>query len=269
MLDYLTRFGIPEKEARVYLALLELGAASVSEVAKRAKVPRTNTYHLLNSLLTQGLVSSQDKGSKMMFSAEDPSRITQMLKNRAEEYQQLYKEADRVMPEFYSIYNKEGKLKVRFFEGVEGVISAYEDTLNAKTEILAIASVEHTHSFFPGYFPAYYMRRAKRGIKTRAYFADFPESRRIQSLDEVHNRTSYIVPTKFASSPSISIYDHKVAIMSLREKFGAIIESEEVADALRHIFQLALERAEQYDRDLKRKEAREGTAPKKTTKKKS
>jgi sugar-specific transcriptional regulator TrmB len=251
MLDYLIRFGVPEKEAKVYLALLELGPSSVSQVAKRAKVPRTNTYHLLNSLVSKGLVTFQDNASKMVFAAEDPQRIVQMLRSQAEEYQRLHQEAKQLMPEFQSIFNKDdSKLHVRFFEGVEGLISAYEDTLTAQSEILGYASVEYQHSFFPGYFPNYYTRRTKRGIGVKCFLADSEESRRIKSLDKAHLRETHIVPSRFAISPEINIYDDKVAIMSLKEKFGAIIESREVADAFRKIFELAFERAKQYDKEL-------------------
>jgi sugar-specific transcriptional regulator TrmB len=253
MLDYLTRFGLPEKEAKVYLALLELGPSSVSEVAKRAKVSRTNTYHLLNALLARGLVNSHEKTSKIIFSAEGPERILQMLKSQAEDAQRVYSEAKDLMPELKSVFNKkDGKLSVRFYEGVEGIISAYEDTLGAKSEIQAFASVENQHSFFPGYFPAYYNRRTKNGISVRCLLADSEESRRIQSLDKAHLRKSFIVPDKYAISPEINIYDNKVAIMSLSEKFGAVIESQQVKDAFQNLFDLAFERAEQYDKELKK-----------------
>ena len=140
MLQKLVKFGLSEKEAQIYLALLELGPSSVSEIAKRAKVSRTNTYHLLNSLTAQGLVNSHEKLSKVIFSAENPERIIQMLKNKADKYNRLLQEAEDLMPELKPIYNqKDGKLRIRFYEGVEGVISAYEDTLTAKTEIWGYA----------------------------------------------------------------------------------------------------------------------------------
>ena len=267
MLDHLVRFGIPEKEAKVYLALLELGPSSVSQVAKRARVSRTNTYHLLNSLTSKGLVNSQEKISKVIFSAEAPERILQMLKSQADDFQRLYREAEKIMPEFKSIYRtKNKKLNVRFYEGVEGIISAYEDTLTANTEILGYASVEYQHVFFPGYFPAYYTRRTQKGIPVRCFLANTPESRRIQSLDKAQLRKTHIVPGKFAISPEINIYNDKVAIMSLKEKFGAIIESAEVADAFRKLFELAFERAEQYDKELLAKDIRDVAAKKKKKK---
>lgn len=255
MLALLEKFGLSKKEAQIYVALLELGPSSVAEVSKRSKVSRTNVYHILNSLTNTGLVSlaPADDSTKMVFSAENPSRILQMLRNERDKYERLYSEAESLVPELQSIYDKkDGKLKVRFFEGVEGVISAYEDTLTAKTEILASASVEYQHSFFPGYFPAYYHRRTKKGISVRCILADSEDSRRIQKLDETHIRKTLIVPSKFKISPEINIYDNKVAIMSLKEKFSAIIESQEVAEAFKKLFELAYERAEEYDRELKK-----------------
>ena len=259
MLEHLIHFGLPEKEARIYLALMESGPSSVSEVAKRAKVPRTNTYHLLNALISKGLVSFHDRTSKMIFVAEDPLRLVQMLKSKSEEYHRFYQEAKTLMPEFHSFYHKEdSKLHIRFFESVEGLVSVYEDTLSSKTEILGYASVEEQHNFFPGYFPAYYTRRTKLGITVRCFLADSVESRRIKSLDKAHLRTTYLVPERFAISPEINIYDNKVAIMSLKEKFGVIIESKDVAHAFRNAFELALERAEQYDRQIEEKPSKSG-----------
>jgi HTH-type transcriptional regulator, sugar sensing transcriptional regulator len=253
MLELLEKFGIPKKEGQIYLALLELGPSSVTEVAKRSKIPRTNAYHLLNSLIAKGLVNEVPKEgtSKMVFVAEDPARILQMLRNERDKFERLYNEAEELMPELQSVYNRsDKKLKVRFFEGVEGLISAYEDTLTASTEILAAASVEHQHTFFPGYFPAYYNRRTKKGISVRCILADSEGSRRIKEMDETHLRKTMIVPERFAISPELNVYDNKIALLSLKEKFGAIIESEEIADAFRKLFELCYERAEEYDKKL-------------------
>jgi len=251
MLEHLVRFGIPEKEAKVYLSLLELGPSSVSDVAKRAKVSRTNTYHLLNALLSRGLVNSHEKTAKVIFSAEPPQRILQILKNQADECQRMIKEAEQLLPELSSVYRKDdNKLRVRFYEGAEGIISVYEDTLTAQSEILAYASVEDQHDFFPGYFPAYYTRRSKEGISARCLLANNDESKRIQSLDKAHLRVSRLIPEEYGIFTELNIYDNKVVMMSFREKFGAIIESKEVTNAFKKLFELAWEKAEDYNEKL-------------------
>lgn len=254
MLDKLVEFGLSEKEARIYLALVELGPSSVTDIARRAKVTRTNAYHLLNSLLSHGLVSSNQGEAKVIFSAEKPDRLLFMMKEKLHEAEKNFKLAEEMMPELKSVYHDpEKKVSVRYYEGVEGIITAYEDTLTAKDKIYGYASVEHQHSFFPGYFPEYYKRRSDLGIGVDCFLADCEESRKVKAMDKSHRRTTKIVPEKFKISPEINIYDDKIAIMSLKEKFGVIIESGEVADAFRKMFTLAYEKAAQYDEDLEKK----------------
>lgn len=252
MLKKLIDFGLSEKEAKVYLSLLELGSGSVSDIARRARVTRTNTYHLLNALQSYGLVSSNEsKSSKSIFSAEKPERLIHMMREKLQEAERRYSDVKDLLPEIKSIYhNPEQKLSVRYYEGVEGIITAYEDTLTAKTKILGYASVEHQHSFFPGYFPEYYERRTKKGIAVECFLAETKDSLRIKALDKKQLRKTQIIPENFKISPEINIYDDKIAILSLKEKFGVIIESDDVADAFRKMFTLAYERAEQYDEDI-------------------
>ncbi len=254
MLSKLIASGLSEKEAKVYFALLELGTSTVTEIARRAKVARTNTYHLLNALLGYGLVSSNQDEAKMVFTAEKPERLLYLMKERLHGAEQNYEEVENLLPELRSIYHTpEKRVKVRFYEGVEGIISAYEDTLTAKSKILGYASVEHQYSFFPGYFPEYYERRTRKGIKVDCFLAESDDSLRIKAMDKKHLRTSLIIPKKFSISPEINIYDDKIAILSLKEKFGVIIESMEVADAFRKMFILANERAFEYDQEFQKR----------------
>lgn len=251
MLKKLIEFGLSDKEASVYMALLELGTAGVTDIARRAKVTRTNTYHLLNALMGYGLVSLSDDTRKALYSVEPPDRFLFMMKKKLADSERMLREAEEMMPELRSVYHDPDQtLHVRYYEGVEGIITAYEDTLTAKTKILGYASVADQHAFFPGYFPEYYERRTKKGIQVECFLADSVESRRIKAMDKKHLRVTKIVPEKFQISPEINIYDDKLAIMSLREKFGVIIESREVVEAFRKMFELAYERAAQYDKEI-------------------
>lgn len=52
----LTEFGLSDKEARIYLALLELEIATAFDTAKHAGINRSSTYVVLESLKKKGLV---------------------------------------------------------------------------------------------------------------------------------------------------------------------------------------------------------------------
>ena len=58
---------------------------------------------------------------------------------------------------------------------------------------------------------------------------------------------------KFSLSPEIYIYDNKVAYIGLKEKFGVIVESQEIAEAEKRIYELAWEASKIYDVEEEKK----------------
>ena len=144
------------------------------------------------------------------------------------------------------------KPKVSYFEDADGIRSVYEDTLTSSETIRAFASIENMHMALPDYFPEYYQRRAKRGIHIRSIHPDTPEARERVTHDKQEARDSALVPTdKYAFSPEINIYDNKITFMSLRERWGLIIESEELATAMKKVFELSWKEAKRLNKNLR------------------
>lgn len=75
----LAALGLVEKEAKVYLAALEMGAASAQEIATRAVVNRPTTYIMLESLAKRGLVSEFVRGKRRAFRAAPPKKLQQII----------------------------------------------------------------------------------------------------------------------------------------------------------------------------------------------
>lgn len=243
--DKLEKFGLTDKEARVYLALLEIGTAIVSDVAKKAGVNRSTAYVLLESLVKRGLVGITERKNIRLYTASQPERLIHLLEDNVKKYTELVGLAHSLLPELKSMYVGSGpKPKIQFFEGAEGIKTAYEDTLTAKETIRAYASIENMHAALPGYFPEYYKRRAKKKIHIRAIFPDTPEAKERLKHNKEEERTAYLVSAdKYGFSPEINIYDNKIVFMSLIEKFALIVESEELVGALKKAFELSWEQA--------------------------
>jgi sugar-specific transcriptional regulator TrmB len=240
--DELKKFGLSTKESQIYLALLELGTIPVSTVAQKAGINRSTAYVLLDQLSKHGLVSISEKsGGIKLYTAAPPERLIQLLESSIKRYTELVGVAQRILPELKSLYIGSGpKPRVQFFEGVEGIRTAYEDTLTSTETIRAYASIESMHNTLPDYFPDYYKRRTQKNIKIRAIFPDTPKARERSFRDKEEARESILVPIdNYGFSPEINIYDNKVVFMSLYEKFALIIESMELADALKKAFELS------------------------------
>jgi len=246
--NFLLSLGLSEKETNVYLALLNLGKGTVSEIARQAEMNRTTGYDILSRLVNYGLVSVSGKEPKQEFVAESPDKVVNFLESKKQETEKQIVEAKTFLPQLKSIHNVGGRPKIRFYEGKEGLKQVYEDTLTSHEAIRAYATVDDMHAGLPDYFPKYYQRRAKKGIHIRAIVPKTPTGIDRSKQDRAEAReTALIPPDKYYFSPEINIYDNKIMIASWREKLGIIIESPEIADAMKKIYELAWAEAKRLD----------------------
>lgn len=248
--EELVKFGLGDKEAKIYLSLLESGHSSVSDIAKKSKLNRSTTYVILDSLLEKGLVGIVEDAKIKYYSAVTPDRIVQFLENKSKKYNEFVGIARNILPELKALHKGVGlKPRVKFFDGVEGIKSAYEETLNSTETISAFASIENMHQALSDYFPAYYHRRAAKNIKINAIFPDTPEAQeRVKNNTQELRETACIPHKEYQLSPEIMIYDNKVVFLSLIEKFAFIVESQEIADAMKVIFKLSWSEAQKLDK---------------------
>lgn len=248
--EILIKSGLSENEAKVFLVLLELGKGTVTQITRKAGLNRTTGYDILDSLVTKGLASISGKEPKQEYISESPDKIISLLEHQISDKEQQLKKIKSVLPEMRSLHNVAGRPKVRFYEGVEGLKDVYEDTLSSTEAIRAYASVGDMHEGLPGYFPGYYKKRAEKGIAIRAIIPDTEAGIERKTLDKNEMRESALVPKeKFLFSPEINIYDNKVMIASWKEKLGIIIESAEIADAMKKIYELAWAEAKKLDQN--------------------
>lgn len=241
IINELTKFGLSIKEAKIYIALLELGAVPVSRIASKSSINRSTSYVILDQLSKSGLVSISEKSGVKLYSAASPDRLIQLAELSVKKYTELAGVARKIQPELKSLYTGTGpKPKFQFFEGVEGLKTVLDDSLTAKEVIRTFSSVKSMHDVIPDYFPDYYQRMLIKNIKAKTIFPDTPDKRAkiVRDLEEM--RESSLVPAdKYGFTPEISIYDNKLIFISLVEKFAVLIESVEIADALKKIFELA------------------------------
>jgi hypothetical protein len=106
------------------------------------------------------------------------------------------------------------------------------------------------HKALPGYFPEYYKRRAANGISIRGIVPETKAALERSTHDIEEKREIAFVPAdKYYFSPEINIYDDKIMIASWREKLGIIIESAEIADAMKKIYSLAWAEAKRLNKN--------------------
>lgn len=232
--EILIKLGFSEKEAKLYLACLELGAGTVVEISRKSDITRGSAYDVLEEMLDKGYVSKLHKDRHMIFSPVDP----EVLKKRFEE---RIRNFEMALPELKGLFNKQSRPKVRYFEGLEGIKRVYEDTLTATTEILNYANSREIRIHWPTYDNDYVKQRVKKQIFLKGIAPDDDYGLKVKKDDRHCLRETRLLTSKdFSFTNEINIYDNKVAITSYQnELIGIIIESQEIADTQRDIFKMA------------------------------
>jgi len=111
----LTELGLNEKEINVYLACLELGTASVAEIAKKSGVKRTSIYNFLEDLKNKGLISEIKKNRKTLLLPEDPHALILNRQNQIKKTEEQIKSLGNLIPSLMAIYNAPGsKAKITY-----------------------------------------------------------------------------------------------------------------------------------------------------------
>jgi predicted transcriptional regulator len=224
-----------EKQAKVYLACLELGNAKIPSIAKKAELKRTTVYGLVDELVALGMLSYSTKGKTKLIRAQEPKALLEMLDNKKQAL-------EKALPGLQELFGTAHiRPQLQFFEGREGVRRVYEDTLTCKEKkIYQIVKVQDFMAFPGGDFSRDYIRRrAAKGIEA---FALHPKSGDVydttygQESKEFLRHVRYLPPDVFHAS-MIMIYDDKVAMISTRqENFGCILQSKEFSATLRALF---------------------------------
>lgn len=235
----LKEFGLTDNEAKVYLACLELGTATVQGLGKKAGVKRTTVYTTIEGLKQKGVISQTKKAKKTFFVAEGPQRLVQLSERRL---QQLKK----MLPELKSIYNLAGaKPKLMFYEGREGYLAVYEDILKEKPkEFLTLSSYDDFYKHLdPVYEESWTKQRIAKGIRLR--WLNFKTKRVAEYAAEGKKALRQIryLPKKFPFTSTMFIYKGKVAIVSGKQKefMAVVIEHAEFYETFKQIFEMLWE----------------------------
>jgi len=94
-LKILEQIGLTESEAKIYLASLHLGAASVIEIGQKAGITRQMVYNLVPGMIESGLLKEVIRGRKRLFEAISP----EVLRGRTEV---ISKQIEEIIPELKS-----------------------------------------------------------------------------------------------------------------------------------------------------------------------
>lgn len=244
ILGTLHNLGLSENQSKVYLACLQLGRASVLQIAQYSNLKRPSVYLLLDDLQNQGLVTKTQTHNKTKYQAESPTLLIKKL-------EQQHSLATSILPSLQALYNVDPeKPTIKIAEGINGVRSVYNTIfdymkIHKNEELLIFGALKDATYFFASEVIDYFyttLGQTKNHIRelgnndpeTRKYF------RSSQRLNQNHDiRFIQSVDGAFSQADNM-LFGNTLVIFSVKEKiFATTIQSTSIAITYRSLFNMA------------------------------
>lgn len=226
--------GFTQKEAQVYLALLELSAGTVTEIAKVTGLKRAIIYVILEGLIKRGYASGLPEQKINTYQAVDPSFILNHLKSTAKNFSEM-------LPMLRTLHNKgKRKPKIAYIENKDGIWKIYQE-FNLAEDAFFISSYQDIEKMFPGGVENWIRDYRKGIIKVRGKHlipnnpAEIGFGRALKSA----NQEVRIMENARKFKMDFTLCGNKLAITSFEnDPFIVVIESEELVASMRPLFEI-------------------------------
>ncbi len=225
-------YGLRPKQAKVYLATLQVGSGPILKIAQQAGLARSTTEIVLASLLEKGLVSVFKKKSVKYFSADDPHTIISSLKEKTTII-------ERALPKFMALYgSSKARPAVRFYEGKPGMKIILQEILDEAKSLLSFGSAEDLFATLES-FPDFVKKRLELKVPIKVILKDSAKARERKLLGSQQLREVRLVSGNYDYHGLFYIWNDKVAMFSFGSDLSAlVIESKDISKMQKAAFDI-------------------------------
>lgn len=233
-------FGLKEKEIKIYLAILSLGEATASELAKTTKIKRTTIYLVVEKLTDKEIIGEYKAKYGTHYVASEPKSLITRLND-------IKINIRRILPELEVI--KKRKIyepNIKLYRGRKGYLTILNDSLKGYSyEVLYLGSAKELNKIITEKYvdKRYIPKRLKRKIRFKQIvFPDkFSKNQKKRDIKEL--RETKFLPLDYEFKANMIIYQDKVAYFSSRrELISVLVESKDIAQMEKAKFELLWEK---------------------------
>lgn len=223
MKEVLRSIGISEDEEKIYTHLLKEGHSKVTSLASELNMARTSLYRFLDLLQRKGLVSQIIEENVKTYSATEPKRLLDIVKETEVEIKEFVKNLENSKKE-----SKED-VSVKVFKGNEGIKSVMADIIREGKDYIMIGQGENfmEEELFT-FSHQWVMKIEKKKINgkllgTKEMFKNVP----ISSTEKKKYLAKELVP-----KIHMVIYGNKtIQIIWSKIPYSILIENKEIAES--------------------------------------
>lgn len=239
MEEVLREFGLSQSEARVYLALVDIGASSAGEITKKANINRTNCYDALQRLIEKGLVSYVIKANRKNFQAETPQKFLEIIKEQREQLKNKEEQIKKIVPQLVQKFRLSvEEPEATIYKGKKGIKSIFEDILRHDKYWVFGSSGQFKDVLGP------FFRQFQKRVKENKIKCKLIASEKVRNTDIVIHAETRFLPEDYITLISTIVYSNKVAIIPWTDNpTGFLLKDKRTADSYREYFRFMWEKA--------------------------
>jgi sugar-specific transcriptional regulator TrmB len=228
----LIKVGLSRNEAETYMAALWLGEATITQIARKAGIPRTTCQLLVHNLKDRGLIDSYSKKKRKYWVTLNPEKLMSSWRERESDIA-------TIIPKLKDIRsNTEHVPTIQILRGRDGIAKIFDDILGSKYNLLSFTSFDDAADLLREIYKDFIERRIKRQLPVKLLTKRTRDSEGLKREDGHTFRETRFLPDDFEIHMANFVYGNKVAMVSLNKKelLGLIIEDEEIARTHRQMY---------------------------------
>jgi sugar-specific transcriptional regulator TrmB len=236
IVNALRNIGLSDKAAKVYLAALELGEATVQQLADKADLKRTTVYYTIDELIGVGALLETERRKKTFYLAVPPAQLLKSIEERLKEFESFVPllESQKGTPP--------SRPRVYFLHGPAGFKQVWDKIFESgDKEYCIITQGENFLDFVKEKYilDEIIKKKRKLGIRSRQLICDSPYARDILAKDFTENRESKLLPPRYQFPFTEIVCGPLVVFISPRfENMLFIVENPSFAKTQKLLFDL-------------------------------
>jgi len=239
IIQKLQSIGLSEKEAEVYLTLVEIWPSTVLEISRNCSVKRATIYWLLQGLESLWIIRLDSSSDKHRFIWEPPKQLEYILERQK-------KDLDVLLPDLEKIYMGETNPNaIRFYRGKQAMYKAYSellDSLKPSDDYLVFWDLQTWHDTDPEFFHSWPKQRVKIIRSGRSIFTNSPMAEeyrtnqwKLETTVKILNSQKQFHAIKLITSDRVFL--HK----TWKPYLVIVIENQEVVKLYKEMFEVLWE----------------------------
>jgi len=228
----LLELGLRQNEAKVYLALAELGLTTITKITEHTKLFSANVYDALKRLNKRGLISYIIKDGKKYFEISDPTNLLKLVKEK--EFA-----VKSIIPEL--ILSKQlapTTSNAQIFEGATAFQMILLSFLKYNEPILVYGIPKEAPEMMKTFIPHFHKKRIAKKIVMKHIYNHNAQDR-IKYLNSLPLTEARYLPSQYDSKVSTNICGDEVVFVLWKKPVWVVqIKNKDIADAYKNYFEL-------------------------------